>query len=322
MSSRNVKKTQITGGAALRRLMQQGGQVQAVQKAQTVQKLQVIQKAQKKELQTGECEGNCDKHIKQLTAYLKYLKHTLSQEVLKKDKIDDTKQTVFYCNTFLLNLCCYFFDHYGENKALNMAAIQKAFAIGNEENKKNDDKIAKFRTRFWMWTGSEEYADLLTNIDLGCVVNTTTDLNNDYLIKIACISYGLQLLFAESDLQEVINYMDASWFSGFIRGLNSKVSNVSNECSVKVGVARKGLRLLGKIALATGRGAIYAVPKIGKAAMYTGTAAWYTGEAAVRLAAKVPGVKTAAELTGEILLTIGERNQNRGFMMDMVDIFG
>ena len=234
--------------------------------------------------------------------YIKFLKRVLSDKVLKADTISDTDQIVIFSNLTLLNLCTYFFKNYGVDKLITDADIQEAIFQGN---KIADDSLP-FRTNFFKWMGSQEYAELLNSITLGCAVNTTADMKNDYIIKIACLAYGLQLLFADSDLQEVSNYMNASWFSAFISMLSKHVTKVTEDCDARVGAAYKGLRVLAKVAKAAGKGLIYAAPAVGKAAWYTGKATWYTSKTAIHLAGKIPGAKTAGNFTLALLQIIGD----------------
>ncbi len=263
------------------------------------------------------CNGDCSKHVDQMNAYIRHLSKELSESVLKADKISDTAQVVLYCNVMLLNLCTYFFDHYGKDKKLTEADIKQALVLGN----KNADKpqILKFRTSLFKWMGSEAYTELLNDIDLGCAVETTADMKADYLIKISCIAYGIQHLFAHADLQEVSNYMDASWFNDFTKQLRGAVISVSDACKPHVSATRKGLNMLAsvasatgkaavyaapflaKAAVATGKGVVYAAPVVGKVAWYAGEKTWYTGEAVAKVVGKIPGVTTTLELTGALL---------------------
>ena len=309
---------------------------------QPTQKQQKQQKQQKDEPTlkiTGKykCNGDCDSHVAQLNVYIRYLQTVLSDDILKADNISDTEQIVIFCNILLINLISYHFNKVEEDteNALTVEAssksnskkrpshltktgIEKALVIGND--KATEPETLAFRTSFFKWMGSDEYAELLNSIDLGCAVNTTADMKDDYIIKVASMAYGLQTLFAESDLNEVHNYKTALWFNDFIKEFKRKTIAISDDCMPHVSATRKGLKMLasaarlaystgkaagkaagkavvyaaphlGKAAVATGKAAVYAAPHLGKAAVATGKgliyaapiagkAAWYTGEKA------------------------------------------
>jgi hypothetical protein len=291
---------------------QKGGQ-QAGQKGGQSADLKISSKVQ--------CNGDCAKHVDQLNVYVRYLNKTLSEDVLKADKISDAAQVVIFSNVLLLNLVTYYFDNYGLDKKLTETDIKAALLFGN--NNANKPDALKFRTSFFKWMGSEDYAELLNSIDLGCAVESIADMKGDYIIKVACLAYGLQLMFAETDLQEVSNYMDASWFNDFIKTFRRSTTSVSDACKGRVSATRKGLNMLSsvasatgkaaiyaapflaKAAVATGKGVIYAAPVAGKVAWYTGEKAFYTGSAVAKTVNKIPGVSTALELTGAIIQLLG-----------------
>ena len=268
-----------------------------------------------------QCNGDCAKHIDQLNVYIRYLNKTLSEDVLKADKISDAAQVVIFCNVLLLNLVTYYFDNYGLDKKLSETDIKAALLFGN--NNANKPDTLKFRTAFFKWMGSEEYAELLNSIDLGCAVESIADMKADYIIKVACLAYGLQLMFVETDLQEVTNYMDASWFNDFIKTYSRSTASISDACKGRVSATRRGLNMLSsvasatgkaavyaapflaKAAVATGKGVIYAAPIAGKVAWYTGEKSFYTGLAVAQTVNKIPGVSTAVELTGAIIQGLG-----------------
>jgi hypothetical protein len=297
---------------------------------------QIAQGVQSKELKIKdkyECNGECSKHVKQLNVYIKFLHKALADDVLKADKISDTAQIVLFCNVWLLNLVTYYFDHYGKEVDLTTFDINNALVYGN--NHADKPEALKFRTAFFKWMGSEDYAELLNSINLGCAVDSTEDMKHDYIIKIACIGYGINLMFAKLDLQEVSNYMNASWFTTFVKDLKRETTSVSNECMPRVSLARKGLNLItsvastaGKVALATGKGVMYAAPIVGKAAVvtgkgvayaapiagkvawYAGEKSWYAGEKAANIAAKIPGVRAGAGVTWAIVDAVGRFSMN------------
>jgi hypothetical protein len=254
------------------------------------------------------CEGDCSKHVSQLNVYIKYLHNVLSDRVLDSDSIPNTQQIVFFCNLFLVNLATYLTENHGSPINFTDARIGKAVVKGN----KIADKALLFRTNFFRWMGTPKYVELLNSIRLGCAANTTKDMKNDYIIKISCIAYGLQLLFEDSDVQEVFNYMDGSWFPNFLSNLSGQILSVTDECSPKVSVVRKGLRVIKSV----GKSIVYIVPKVAKAAWYTGRATWYTGKRAADIVGKIPGVKTAMEL----LLTLGQIQQEIRFFRNALGI--
>ena len=277
------------------------------------------------------CNGDCSQHVAQLNVYIKYLHKVLAEDVLKADKISDTAQIVIFCNLWMVNLVSYYFDiaedNDGQKKNLTEADIKEAIVRGND--KASESETLKFRTSFFQWMGSDDYADLLNRIDLGCAVNTTDDMKNDYIIKVASMAYGLQTLFAESDLNEVHQYKTASWFNDFIKLFKRHTIAISDACMPHVSAARKGLQMLasvgraayatgkaagqaavyvapylGKAAVATGKGVVYAAPIAGKAAWYTGEKAWYTTAATAKLVGKIPVVGTVAKRAAFITLVM------------------
>jgi hypothetical protein len=244
------------------------------------------------------CEGDCSKHVDQLNVYIKYLYREWADEVIGYDTISDSQQIVLYSNLFLVNLATYLTEHYGSPIYFTDSKIGKAVVEGNNMA----DKALLFRTNFFKWMGSQEFADLFNDISIGCAANTRKTMKNNYIIKVSCIAYGLQLLFEDSDLQELIGYLDGSWFPTFLRNLSRQILSVTTECSSKVSVVRKGLRVLGKAVKTLGK-------VTGKVAWYAGVATWYTSKHAVTLVGKIPGVKTSADIF--MLLT--------AFLIDFAD---
>lgn len=290
------------------------------------------------------CNGDCAKHVEQLNVYIRYLHNVLTEDVLKADKISDTAQIVIFCNLTLLNLVTYYFDNYGQTKKLKEADLKDAIVYGNQHA--NEPAAHKFRESFFKWMGSDDYADLLNSINLGCAVDSPADMKHDYFIKVACLAYGLQIMFADTDLQEVTSYKDASWFGDFIKQYRRATISISDACMPHVSATRKGLQMLatvasftgkaalatgkaavaaapylGKAALATGKGVVYVAPKVGKVAWYTGEKAWYTTAATARFIDRIPVVGPVARIslvltlaTLDILATVSAPSSGYGVL--------